>query len=372
MITIGLIINPYAGIGGAVGLKGSDGESIVKEALERGATRKAQDRMQQALEVLIPYAEKIKFITVAGEMGGWLLEKLPFLYDLLDTDIPLEHTNASHTQRAAEQMLTANLDVLLFAGGDGTARDIYAVIGDAVPVLGVPAGVKIHSAVYGITPTASGEVLKALVEGQMVDIREAEVRDLDEEAFRQNQVRAKHYGEMRVPQIGHFVQGVKQGGVESEELVLADIAAWVIESLEPDTLYLMGSGKTVAAIMTDLYLDNTLLGVDAVYNGELIGQDLAAAQILELLDNYPQAKAILSVMGGQGHIIGRGNQQISAEVLRKLGKKNVWLVSAKTKIADLEGRPLIIDSGDPELDKQWHGTVEVTTGYRDQIVHALS
>lgn len=372
MLTIGLIINPYAGIGGSVGLKGSDGAETVSEAFARGAIPKARERAAQALQLLIDQTANIQFISVAGAMGGDLLATLPFPFRLLEADIPLTHTQAQDTAKAARLMLQEKPDLLLFAGGDGTARDICVVVADRLPVLGIPAGVKIHSGVYGITPKASGEVIKALLAGQLVDIREAEVRDLDEEAFRHNQVRAKHFGEMRVPQLGHFVQAVKEGGVESQELVLADIAAWVVANMDVDTLYLIGSGKTTAAIMDELSLSNTLLGVDAVFNGELVAADLTAKDILGLLQEHSQAKAILSVMGGQGHIIGRGNQQFSPEVLRRLGKDNLLLVSTKTKISGLNGRPLIIDSGDPELDQEWAGTIEIITGYKDQIVYPLS
>ena len=136
-------------------------------------------------------------------------------------------------------------------------------------------------------------------------------------------------------------------------------------------LYLIGSGKTTQAIMDDLGLDNTLLGVDAVFNRELIAADVTAADILTLLDDHSEAVAILSIMGGQGHIIGRGNQQFSPHILRCLSKKNVWLVSTKSKLTALQGRPLIIDSGDPQLDKEWAGTMQVVTGYHDQVVYPL-
>ncbi|WP_430461894.1 ATP-NAD kinase family protein [Thalassolituus sp. LLYu03] len=372
MITLGLIINPLAGIGGAVGLKGSDGAAIVAEALARGAEKKSARRAAQALSVLSEYRDRCEFLTCPGDMGEALVKELGFSYRLLNIPLETVNTSADDTRKAAQAMLAAGVDLLLFAGGDGTARDICAVVGDSIPVLGIPAGVKIHSAVYGITPAASGEVVRSLLDGKLVDIKEAEVRDLDEDAFRNNQVRARHYGDMRVPQQGHFVQAVKQGGVEVEELVLADIAADICNDMEDDVLYLIGSGKTTQAIMEELGLPNTLLGVDAVLNRDLLAADVSAGQILELLNQHPQAQAVVSVMGGQGHIFGRGNQQFSAEVLRKIGKKNIRLISTKTKIAALDGRPLIIDSGDPELDKQWAGTMEITTGYRDRIVHTLS
>lgn len=371
MITLGLIINPFAGIGGAVGLKGSDGAAVVAEALARGAQKKSSQRAAQALTVLHDYRDRCGFITCPGDMGENLLLELGFSFRLLD--IPLEpvNTSADDTRKAAQAMLDAGVDLLLFAGGDGTARDICSVVGDALPVLGIPAGVKIHSGVYGITPVAAGEIVRSLLDGKLVDIKEAEVRDLDEDAFRNNQVRARHYGDMRVPQQGHFVQAVKQGGVEVEELVLADIAADICNDMEDDVLYLIGSGKTTQAVMDELGLTNTLLGVDAVLNREVLAHDVTEAQILALLDEHPQAVAVVSVMGGQGHIFGRGNQQFSAAVLTRLGKKNIRLISTKTKIAALDGRPLIIDSGDPQLDKAWAGTIEITTGYKDRIVHTL-
>ena len=368
MLTLGLIINPLAGLGGAVGLKGSDGVAL--QALALGAVPKAAERTRQALEALLPFKDQCVFLSCAGDMGGDLLRELGFATRLLAYQ-PDTLSTASDTLNAAREMLTHQPDLLLFAGGDGTARDICTVVGEQIPVLGIPAGVKIHSGVYGITPAASGEVLVHLLQGQLVDIRDAEVRDLDEDAFRNNQVRARHYGDMRVPQLGHFVQAVKQGGVESEALVHADIAACAVREMEDDVLYLIGSGKTTQAIMDELGLESTLLGVDAVCNHQLLAADLNEAAIWNLLQEYPAAKAIVSTMGGQGHVFGRGNQQFSPRILRHLGKENVTVVSTKTKLTQLQGRPLVIDSGDPELDKRWGGTLEVLTGYEDRVVYPL-
>ncbi|WP_419811435.1 ATP-NAD kinase family protein [Bacterioplanoides sp.] len=380
MITFGLIINPYAGIGGAVGLKGSD--QMIDEAFRRGAQQKAMARTYDALKGLTEHQQGCRFITCPGDMGQSVLDELDFDYALLPMPTK-EQTSAADTQQAVTLMAEQPLDVLVFAGGDGTARDILAALDKSdrsdIPVLGIPAGVKIHSGVYGITPQASGEVLQTLLQGGLVDIKESEVRDLDEEAFRQDKVIARHYGEMRVPQVGHFVQAVKQGGVESEELVLADIAAYMREQMEdqPQTLFLIGSGKTTQAIMEELGLDNTLLGVDAVFsdqNGhpELLANDLNEQQILQLFEQYPIRQAVLSIMGGQGHITGRGNQQFSAQVLKQLGKANICLVSTKTKLTELNGRSLIMDSGDAALNQEWAGTIEVITGYRDSVVQPIS
>lgn len=380
-LTIGLIINPWAGVGGSVGLKGSDG--VIQQALARGATPKANSRVKTVLNSISDLAEYFVFMAPPEKMGAGLLAELGFHYQILEPVSPPSDTatqiggtdpvttSAADTQAAARQLVDHGVDLILFAGGDGTARDICAVVGDRCPVLGIPAGVKIHSSVFAITPLASAEVLRALVEGQLVDIREAEVRDLDEQAFRQDQVRAKHFGDMRVPQLGHFVQSVKQGGVEDETLVLLDIAATLQQNWDDDQLVFIGSGKTTQTLMQELGHESTLLGVDAVYQGQVIAQDATESELWALLEEHHSARIIISVMGGQGHIIGRGNQQLSPRILSRVGKTNLQVISTKTKITALQGRPLIIDSGDIELDQSWRGSIEVLTGYQDNIVYPL-
>ncbi len=369
MLTLGLIINPLAGIGGSVGLKGSDGPEVVKEAFSRGAQCRSAERASLALQVLLPLKERIKIITCPGGMGQELVESLGFQYQIL-TGIASDNTRSEDTKQAAKQLLAQHVDIILFAGGDGTARDICTAVADTIPVLGIPAGVKIHSAVYAVTPKAAGEVVAQLASGQLIDVKHHDVRDIDEDAFRNNIVKAKLYGEMRVPQAGQFVQSVKQGGIEVEELVLQDIAADVVQGMVDDVVYFIGSGKTTLAIMDELMLDNTLLGIDAVLNQQLLQADVSESDILTLLEQYP-CKAVISIIGGQGHIIGRGNQQLSAQVLKKLGKENLQVISTKAKISALEGRPLIVDSGDNALDDSFSGTIEVTTGFQDQIIYPV-
>jgi predicted polyphosphate/ATP-dependent NAD kinase len=373
VLTLGLIINPLAGIGGRVGLKGSDGADIVKEAFSRGAQCQSVIRTRLALEVLSEIKHKVKIITCPRTMGEYLVKELGFQYEVL-TSISnksmIEETSAKDTCAAAKQLLSKRVDIILFAGGDGTARDICSIVSDEIPVLGIPAGVKIHSAVYAVTPKAAGEVIAQLANGKLIDVKAHDVRDIDEDAFRNNIVRAKLYGEMRVPQAGQFIQSVKQGGVEVEELVLEDIAADIVQGMEDDILYFIGSGKTTLAIMDELNLENTLLGIDAVLNHQLLKNDVSETDILSYLDEY-SCRAVISIIGGQGHIIGRGNQQFSPDVLRTLGKENIRVISTKAKISALEGRPLIVDSGDNELDDTFNGTIEVTTGYQDQIIYPV-
>jgi predicted polyphosphate/ATP-dependent NAD kinase len=378
VLTLGLIINPLAGIGGRVGLKGSDGSEIVKEAFSRGAQCQSVLRAGLALDVLSEIKHKINIVTCQHSMGEDLVKALGFQYEVLPRLSKLDdakqgrslETSAEDTCEAAKQLLNKKVDIILFAGGDGTARDICSVVSDEIPVLGIPAGVKIHSAVYAVTPKAAGEVIAQLANGQLIDVKAHDVRDIDEEAFRNNIVRAKLYGEMRVPQAGQFIQSVKQGGIEVEELVLQDIAADVVQGMEDDILYFIGSGKTTLAVMDELNLDNTLLGIDAVLNHQVLKNDISEADILSYLEQYT-CRAVISIIGGQGHIIGRGNQQFSPEVLRALGKENIRVISTKAKIKALEGRPLIVDSGDNELDEAFNGTIEVTTGYQDQIIYPV-
>ncbi|WP_350432923.1 ATP-NAD kinase family protein [Shewanella sp. H8] len=367
---LGVIINPLAGLGGSVALKGSDGVAV--EAVAKGATPKAQLRMQQALEVILPFAPQIEIITASGDMGGELCRQMGFTTQEIYTCH--ETTSSLDTQQAVIGLLTQKLDLLLFAGGDGTARDIYSMVDDSFPVLGVPAGVKIHSGVYGITPHASGLVVSMLLKGELVSLMSADIMDIDEIAFRQGIVKAKRFGEMTVPAAPRYIQAVKMGGKEVDELVLADIAADVIESMD-DELYIMGSGSTVAAVMEDLGLDNTLLGVDVIHHKSVIAKDVTAQQLLALIADkkmYPRAKLVITLIGGQGHILGRGNQQLSPELIRQLEKDDILILATKTKLKALEGRPLIVDSGDPELDKALTGYYKIVTGYHDYVMYQVA
>ncbi|MCO4200127.1 ATP-NAD kinase family protein [Aeromonas hydrophila] len=368
MFRLGLIINPVAGIGGAVGLKGSDG--MVAEALARGAVPKACERTRQALLPLCELADRFELLTVAGEMGAELAGELGLPCRIVHQPAAAA-TTAADTRIAAERMREAGVDLLLFAGGDGTARDICAAVGEACHVLGIPAGCKIHSGVYGVTPAASGRVAARMIAGELLSLVDAEVMDIDEEAFRAGKVRARHYGQLQVPGDLRYVQAVKQGGRESEELVLADIAAGVVEQMEPDTLYLMGSGSTVAACMTELGLENTLLGVDLVENGRLIGQDLSAAEILTRIRGR-HCRLIITLIGGQGHLFGRGNQQLSPEVLRAVGRDQIQVLATKAKLAALVGRPLLVDTDDPALNRSLSGYLRITTGYKDQVIYPVA
>ena len=364
MFRLGLIINPVAGIGGAVGLKGSDG--MVAEALARGAVPKARERARQALLPLCELTTSFELLTVAEEMGADLAAELGLPHRIVHRPAGAQ-TSAEDTRAAALALRDAGVDLLLFAG----AIDICAAVGETCHVLGIPAGCKIHSGVYGVTPAASGRVVARMIAGELLSLVDAEVMDIDEEAFRAGKVRARHYGQLLVPGDLRYVQATKQGGKESEELVLADLAAGVVEQMEPDTLYLMGSGSTVAACMAELGLENTLLGVDLVENGRLIGQDLSAADILTRIRGR-RCRLIITLIGGQGHLFGRGNQQLSPDVIRAVGREHIQVLATKAKLAALEGRPLLVDTDDPALNRSLSGYLRITTGYKDQVIYPVA
>ncbi len=364
---LGLIINPYAGLGGAVGLKGSDG--VAEQALALGAIPMAQQRAELALLELMPWQAQICIRTVAGAMGEDIARKLGFATEVI-CQAAQQPSTAEDSEAAAQQLAAAGIDLLLFAGGDGTARNICSAVGDRVTVLGIPAGCKIHSGVYAITPAAAGKVVAQMVRGELISVQEALVMDIDEVAFRQGSVRAKRYGEMQIPTALRYVQSVKSAGKESEALVLDDLAAYFVSQMEEDVRYVMGSGTTVAAVMAELGLPNTLLGVDVVENGQVIAADVTATQLLELVQQHP-ARLVITLIGGQGHIFGRGNQQLSPAVIRAIGRQHIHLLATKSKIQALDGRPLISDSGDPQLDRELSGMLRILCGYNDYVMYRL-
>lgn len=371
MFKLGLIINPIAGIGGSVALKGSDGEGIAEQALALGATAKSNERAQYALEILAPYSDQIKIFTASGLMGEDTAKALGFDVTVVH-QTPSDKTSATDTETTVNALLAQNIDLLLFAGGDGTARNICNMVGDHFPVLGVPAGCKIHSGVYAVTPKAAGRVVELMVTNQLVTLTDADVMDIDESLFREGVVKAKRYGEMQVPCELRYVQAVKSGGKESDELVLQDIAADVINQMD-EQLFIIGSGSTTAFLMEELGINNTLLGVDVIQEQTLIKNDVTEPELWALIESSEQEiKLVITLIGGQGHIFGRGNQQLSPRIIKRVGKSNIIIIATKAKLMALNSRPLIVDTGSNEVDQLLSGFMPVTTGYNDQVLYPVA
>lgn len=370
-LRIALLINPLAGLGGQLAMKGSDGADLRELAEREGPGDRSTLRAERALRLLAKRVSAIEWFTWGGAMGADLLQFMGFAAQLCGEPAP-GLSSADDSRRAAAKLSTL-VDLLLFVGGDGTARDVYDAVGDSFPVLGIPAGVKMHSSVFAVSPEAAGELLLQLSEGGLIGLRQQEVRDIDEEAFREGRVRTRYYGQMQVPGEGRFLQHSKLGGREDQALVAADIAAWLVEHSEPDVLYILGPGSTTAAYIEELGLEATLLGVDVIRDEQLLASDANEARILELqAEHSGPMKIIVTAIGGQGHIFGRGNQQISPAVIRKVGLDNIMVIAAKSKIAALEGRPLLVDTNDPELDRELCAYRSVITGYDDEILYRVA
>lgn len=365
MFKIGLVVNPVAGLGGSVALKGSDGADIVEEAKRRGAVASAGDRAAQALKML---DVAVELYTYPGAMGEKVAQACAI--DAKVVGHIGDNTSAEDTERAAQELTGIGIDLLLFVGGDGTARNIFNAIGTRQVALGIPAGVKMHSGVYALSPQRAGELVNKMLHGEMVSVALAEVRDIDEQAFRAGKVLAKYYGELKVPQDINYVQQVKCGGLEVEDLVLQEIAAQLREDWQPGRVYIVGSGSTTQKVMAELGYDTTLLGVDVIKDGEILVRDATEQQILSAITEG-EAKIILTAIGGQGHILGRGNQQLSAEVIRRVGKENLLVIATKAKLESLDNKPLWVDTGSPSLDAELAGHLEILCGYEDYVYYPV-
>ena len=371
---LGFVINPLAGVGGSVALKGSDGDDIVELALSRGASLKAEKRASAAVQEFsrLAIAEQLVILTAAASMGENVLAAHGLPCEVLYR--AEQHTTSTDTKNVIRLFVEAGVDLIVFAGGDGTARDVLDILGNelssTIPVVGIPAGVKIHSAVYAVTPSQAGELIRLLISGEPMSLHEARVMDIDEDAFREGQVIARCYGYLSVPVDDTRMQLIKQGGINHHQIAVQDIATDVIESMEPDTYYLIGSGSTTAEIMNQLSLDNTLLGIDIVYNQALIASDVDEQAILKTINAHP-VKIVVTVIGGQGHVFGRGNQQLSAEVIRRVGQENIIIVATNDKLRSLNKRPMISDTGDTDLDRQLAGLYPVVTGYQQQTLYRM-
>lgn len=369
MKKLGLIVNPVAGMGGRVGLKGSDGIEILKKAREMGSKPEAPNRAIQALEIIGRIKDQIEVITYPNEMGEDELRLAGFNPTVIGA-IKSRETTPEDTIKAAKDMLNAGVDLILFAGGDGTARNIYSAVGNKVPTLGIPAGVKIHSGVYAINPRNAGTAATLYLEDKITSTREAEVMDIDEEEFRKGRVSAKLYGYMIIPEARSHVQSVKSRS-HSEASALQGLAREIIDSMQEDTLYIIGPGTTTRSIMERLELPNTLLGVDVVMNKQLVASDVSEQKLWKLLDGK-KAKIVVTAIGGQGHVFGRGNQQISPRIIKKVGKENIIIAATKNKLLSLQHRTLIVDTGELELDEKLCGYIRVVSGFRESVMYKVS
>ncbi|BCL61486.1 ATP-NAD kinase [Desulfomarina profundi] len=364
MKSIGFIVNPIAGMGGRVGLKGTDG--LAEEARQRGALPLAPARGQKGLIPLRNFESELQIFTPAKEMGEAEAKREGFAPTVIGRHTTGE-TGAADTRYAAKEMVQQGVELILFAGGDGTARDIYSAIGEKVPVIGIPAGVKIHSPVFAQTAQKAGELAKLFLAGQLHHFDLAEVLDIDEEAYRNGQVKTRLHGYLNVPVERLRMQNRKSGTPLTEKVSQNSIALDIIDNMAKGVMYLVGPGSTTRPIMENLGLPCTLLGVDLVMDGQLIAADATEKTILKATKQR-NFKIIVTPIGGQGYIFGRGNHQLSHRVLRLAGKENIIVIATREKLIRLRGEPLLVDTGDISVDQMLGGYIRVTTGYKQQMI----
>ena len=365
---LGLVVNPVAGIGGPAGLKGSDGVAVQAEALSRGSVARAGARVAEALAAL-DVAKVHLVLTVSGQMGADSLRAAGLRHEVV-WQAP-ETTTGADTTAAVAALVAAGAGLILFVGGDGTARDVATAAGE-VPVLGVPAGVKMYSDCFAVSPAAAGRLAARWVAGEPVGLRAAEVLDVDEEQLRAGQAVPQLYAVATVPEWRGSTQARKTATPAGERAQVAIAAAGAVRALQPGVSYLLGPGGTMLEVGRQLGIAASPLGVDVVRDGELVLADASEADLLGYLDGRP-ARALVTVIGGQGFVLGRGNQQLSAAVLRRLDTPDPLLVIAsENKLLGLIGRPLLIDTGDPQLDGELSGYLRVITGPNTQAIYPVA
>lgn len=360
MKTIGFLVNPIAGMGGKTALKGTDGEAVLALAKERGAVPEAGGKAERALLGLLPMKYDLHILCGAGEMGEEICRRLGFSFKAVGEQSAC--TTAEDTVRAAALMADAGVSLLLFAGGDGTARDVFRGVQGKVPVLGIPAGVKIQSAVFALDPETAGRTAAAVLSAPSFDTEEREVADLDEDAYRTGHVSARLYGVMKTPRLPAALQSMKQSGFITEEAAVSGIGAYLSERMKPNHVYAVGAGTTAKCLMRELGLPYELLGVDLIKNGQLLASDVTEEEIWETARKEPMS-ILVSPIGGQGFLFGRGNHQFSPRILRAVGREGITVVSTVEKLLSLKGQPFHVDCADPETEKMLRGFYQVLCGY---------
>jgi predicted polyphosphate/ATP-dependent NAD kinase len=358
--TLGFIVNPIAGMGGAVGLKGTDGKDILEKAINLGAEPVAPARAESFLSKLKTTQKDVRLIVGAGLMGETEARKHGYACKVFGEK--RDQTSNEDTVETAKRIVEEGVDLLIFCGGDGTARDVLNAVDKQVPVLGVPTGVKMHSAVFAVDPKAAARISSRFLRKQL-PLWEAEVMDIDEEAFRRGRVSARLHGYLLTPYEPTLIQVAKMASpmTKSDLRNQAALAVYVIETMKPDVVYIVSAGTTTRTIGDLLDEKKTLLGVDLFCNKKIIAKDVNEKQILEKIKDKA-AKIIVTPIGGQGFIFGRGNQQISPRVIRQVGIDNIIVIATENKMKNLKN--LKVDTGNTELDAEFRGTINVVTDYK--------
>lgn len=363
-LRVGLIVNTLAGVGGPAALRGSDG--VAEQALALGVVPQAVTRATEALSALRELGPELTIITGSGSLGADAANAAGLRCEIVYRKPAKE--SAEDTVVLARRLMLMQVDLILFTGGDGTARDVAESVGDAFPVLGIPAGVKMYSGVFATTPAAAGTLAVRFLRSDARRVRQCEVMDLDESDLSCGRIEPSLFGYVASPEDPRLLQGKKVRSGAGDAVQAQAMAASVVEAMEPDKMYLIGPGSTTWAVKQALKGQASLLSVDAYIAGKLVLHDATAAALLELTAGKP-SRILVTCIGGQGHIFGRGNQQFSAEMVRRVGRKGVSVLATPSKLISLAGRPFIADMGDEAAAAEMTGYVEVINGYRSKAFY---
>lgn len=366
---IGLVVNPVAGLGGSVGLKGTDGPDTVAEALRRGASPAAGHRAARALARLAARRPGAVLAVAPGAMGAQWAEGLDLKLDLRTV---LAETGTARDTRAAVAEF-ADCELVVFAGGDGTARDVAVSLAPGQGMLGIPCGVKMHSGVFAVSPEAAGAALADLLdERHPIDWDDAaEVADIDEAELRAGRLSPRLYALSRAPRLRSRMQAAKGGGRGDSAAALVAAAAQVAAGMLRDVLYIIGPGTSAGAVMQAAGQSPSLLGVDAMLDGAVVARDARATDLAELARGR-DLRIVLGVTGRQGFLIGRGNQQIAAPLIAQAGRSGLIVLASEDKLTALAQPALWVDSGDPALDAALAGFIRVQTGAGRQMMMRIA
>jgi predicted polyphosphate/ATP-dependent NAD kinase len=346
-------------------MKGTDAPEAAEKARALAIEPAAPARMVEVLRALD--GNMFDIVAAPGDMGAAEAAAAGLSVAVVVGKTTGRATTAQDTMDAARAMVAAGVELIIFAGGDGTARDILTAAGTAVPAVGVPAGVKMHSAVFAASPRAAAALVERFLAGRTT-LGELEVMDIDEAAYRDGVLSARLFGYLKGPIARDLIQGPKVSGVAGDAEGLSGMARSVIERLEPGCLLILGPGTTTRAVAAGLGVGKTLLGIDLVRDGVLVKSDAAEADILNALDETRTACIVVAPIGGQGHVLGRGNQPISPAVIARVGVANITVLASLEKLASLADGCLRVDTGDAELDGRLAGFRRVVTGYRSEAI----
>lgn len=366
--TLGLIVNPIAGIAGKYAFKGSDDPKLVQRAIELGAKPISPGRAKEALSILKPVKNVLRLLTFPSIMGEDVARESGFKPEVVG-EISSSVTTSEDTKKAAKIMVESGVALILYAGGDGTTVDILEAIDQEVPILGIPSGVKVWSATFATNPKTAGLITLRYLWDEL-PVREAEVMDVDEASFRKNELHVELKGYAITPYESQYLQGSKWVSPHTTDEIEDQkaIARNVVENLEPNTVYVIGPGTTCKVVTDLLGLNKTLLGVDLVQDGRIIAKDANEQEILKTIENK-KSKMIVTPIGRQGFIFGRGNQQISADVIKKVGTDNIIVIATPYKLSTI---PILrVDTNSPELDEKLIGYIRVITGYHQITIKKI-